>query len=123
MFKPGDVVAFYNEVAGKRKYHLCISLNGCFLFLNSPKLKMYPGDVEFDCAEFPFLPATQTGKSIVSCNTVLKFSNADLYAMKAQAVGAVKPALLRLLVAVIEESEILSDEEREAALDGLGDWI
>lgn len=123
MFRPGDVVAFYSHVAGKRKFHLCISLNDCFLFLNSPKAKTYPGDLEVDCAEFPFLDVTASGRSIVSCSMVLTFTKTELQKAKATKVGEAKRGLMLKILKEIEDSALLSEAEREAVLEGLGDFF
>ncbi|MDR7232833.1 hypothetical protein J2X45_003943 [Caulobacter sp. BE264] len=123
MFKPGDVVLVFSEPANKKKYHLCISLNGCYLYVNSPKAKSYPGDVAFPCADFAFLDPTDSGVSIVSCNVVVAIDDAQMKAGNAILKGTVSNAVLRTLVKEIEDSEILSPDEIEAALNGLGDYL
>jgi hypothetical protein len=50
VFRIGDVVRFESVVAGKRKFHLCISVRNQFIFLNSPKPKSFVGDFAIDCA-------------------------------------------------------------------------
>ena len=47
MFRLGDVIRFQSIEANKVKFHLCISLDGHYLFINSPKLTSYPGDYYF----------------------------------------------------------------------------
>lgn len=123
MFSPGDVIGFWSEEAGKRKYHLCISLDGHFLFVNSPKSRTFPGDFIVPCTDFPFLPPTTTNESIISCSTVLRKSDAALNRFKAEKLGTISNSLLRRLLDFIEHSTVLSDEDKEAVLDGLGDWI
>lgn len=123
MFSPGEVIHFWSDEAGKRKYHLCISLNGHFLFLNSPKQRTYPGDYVVACSEFPFLPVTSTGDSVVCCSIVLRKSDVDLRRLRARSLGTVSVKLLQRLVEFIEHSNVLSEEEKEAVLDGLGGWI
>lgn len=66
MAKPGDVVGFWSDIAGKHKFHLCICPTGKFLFLNSPKARSYPGDFHVPCAEIPLEP-TPEGYSVISC--------------------------------------------------------
>jgi hypothetical protein len=123
MFKPGDVVKVFSDSADKTKYHLCVSLNGCFLFLNSPKVRTYPGDCVVDCTELPFLPPTASGKSIISLSVVLRITPAQLQRARAQLVGRASLDLLKMIVGEIENSPLLSDEDRDAVLDGLGDWL
>jgi hypothetical protein len=122
MFNVGDVVRCWSDTAGKKKYHLCISLAGHFLFLNSPKKTSYPGDLVVSCAEIPFLPPTHTGASIVSCTLVLRFTDNDLRAMNAVRVGTVSPALLRKIARFVQDSPVLTDEQRDVFLDAIGDW-
>lgn len=123
MFKPGDVVGLHSEVAGKRKYHLCIHVGGGFLFLNSPKVRSYAGDLLVDCDEFPFLPATDNGKSVISCSMVLRYTARQLARGKAERLGACSKNLLMTLIREVEASEVLSDEDRDFLLDGLSDGI
>lgn len=123
MFNPGDVIHFYSQVAGKPKWHLCVSLDGCFLFINSPKVKAYLGDFVVPCSELPFLPLTASGESIISCNIVLRLSDQELRRSKAAFVGSISKSLLLRLFEFLERSEALSEEDREACLDGLQDWL
>lgn len=123
MFQPGDVIEFHSVIAQKKKYHLCISLNGCFLFINSPKAKAYPGDFDFPCSELPFLTPTASGDSIVSCSQILRYTDGELLALHAKKIGVMKPPLVILLLSFIENSTVLSDAEKKIALDGLGDWV
>jgi hypothetical protein len=123
MFTPGDIVLLRSQIAGKPKFHLCVSLNGRYLFLNSPKAKVHPGDVSFPCTDFPCIDPTPSGQSIVSCNMVLLITDEEMKRANARSLGRCAKSVLKALVAEIEASEILTEEEREAALDGLGDWL
>lgn len=123
MFSPGDVVLLFKGPANKPKFHLCISLNGYYLYVNSPKARSFPGDVVFPCSEFAFLDPTPSGLSIVSCNVVLPLSDRDLRAGRAVRKGTVSKAVLRAIVAEIESSTILPQEQIDQALYGLGDWL
>ena len=122
MFSPGDVISFHSLEAGKWKHHLCISLNGHFLFINSPKIgKAYPGDLVVPCNEIPFLKPTTTGDSIISCTLVMHKTAAQLKGAKKQ--GSISVDLLRRIVKFIEHNPVLSDETRDQILDGLGEWL
>lgn len=123
MFEPGDVVEFYSDVAGKPKYHLCLSLDACYFFMNSPKARAYPGDMIIPCAEVPFLPATPSGDSIVSCSMLLRFTEDELIFYGARKRGRVSNAILLQLLQFVENSTVLSDEDKAIVLMGLGDWI
>ena len=123
MFAAGDVIAFESIEAGKRKYHLCISLDGHYVFLNSPKVLVYAGDYVVPCTEIPGVPVTPSGKSIISCTLVMQKSDADLKAAKAKKLGTVKKQLLIDLAKFVMLSPILTDEEKEAFLAAAGDWI
>ena len=122
MFSPGDVIHFYSREAAKDKYHLCISFDGHFLFLNSPKKKTYPGDFIVPCKELP-CPPTPSGESIISCSLVMKKTDAVLQACGAQNLGQVSSNLLSRLSAFVKSSPVLTDEEKEAFYEAAGDWI
>ena len=123
MFNPGDIVAFHSTVAGKRKYHLCISLNGHFLFLNSPKARNFPGDFIIDNAELPNLPETPTGESVVSCNMVVTITKGQLRSGHARRIGTASREQLLRLLEFIENTTVLSNEDKYKVLDGLGNWL
>lgn len=123
MFQPGDVIWFRSSEANKPKYHLCVSLGGHYLFLNSPKTRSYPGDFIVPCTEIPVVPATPSGNSIISCSLVLHETDADLRRLRAQKRGSISHDLLKRLITFVEQTPVLSDEDRDKVLDGLGDWI
>lgn len=123
MFAPGDVIGFWSEESGKRKFHLCISLDGHFIFLSSPKVKVYPTDLPVSCSEFPFLKPTPSGFTIISCVAVMKKSNAELARCGATLKGRVSKELMRRLVDFVMKSPVLSEEDREKFLVAAGDWI
>lgn len=123
MFSPGEVVRFRSYVAGKTKYHLCISIRGAFLFVNSPKEKTYAGDFIVSCTEFPFLEPTESGKSVISCSLLVKMTEAELSHTRACCIGKVSPKLLREVIKFVEGSPVLSPEDKDFVLDELGDWV
>ena len=123
MFKPGDVVQFYSLGAQKQKYHLCLSLRGKFLYINSPKPRTFRGDFVVSCDEIPCLETTTSGKSVISCSMVLTLSDAELTHHGARKLGSVSRALLIDLIKFVEASPVLSAEDRDAILDELGDSI
>jgi hypothetical protein len=122
MFSPGDVIGFYSDVANKHKYHLCIHQDGLFLFINSPKAKAFPGGFEIRCNEIACLPATPQGYSIVSCTHLIRQSSASLTALKAKKYGSVESKVLVRLIAFVEKTPVLSDEDKDEIIKGLADW-
>lgn len=122
MFSIGEIILFHNPVAGKNKLHLCVSFNNHFLFVNSPKAKTFFGDFEFDSSTMKGVPPTPSGRSIVSCNIVLQYTDAELRNMRARSVGSLDPETIRDLLSFVEGLETLAPDDRNAILDGLGDW-
>lgn len=123
MHKPGDVVLFWSGDAGKEKYHLCISLAGRYLYLNSPKVRIYEGDLTLPCEDFPFLDPTPTGQSIVCCSLVLTPAATELQSRRMELKGTVGSDVLMKIIEFVESSDVLADDERDQILDGLGDWL
>jgi hypothetical protein len=119
---PGDVVGFWSDEAGKHKFHLCVCPTGKFLFLNSPKAKSYPGDFHVPCSEVPLEP-TPEGYSVVSCNDLMTISEVKLKQLKATTKGRISNVILKDLLAFVEELTILSQNEKDAIIDGLADWL
>jgi len=122
-FLAGDVIGFYSSVAGKHKFHLCLGLGGTFLFINTPKSKQFLGDLVVDCSEIPCINPTASGKSVISCSMVIRMTAAELAHCKAKKHGAVSHQLLQKLLKFVEASPVLSPEDKEAILDGIGDAI
>lgn len=123
MFNLGDVIRFVSIEAGKVKYHLCISLDGHYLFMNSPKVISYPGDYFIPCSEVPFLPPTPSGQSIISCTLVMQKSDTDLKRCGAKKLGSISLDTLRGLVRFVKESAVLTDDEKDIFYNATGDWI
>jgi hypothetical protein len=122
MFNIGDVVAFDSIEAGKRKFHLCISLNGHYLFINSPKSRVYAGDYITPSSEFPFLPPG-VSETIISCSLVMKKTDQELKKCGARKVGSAKKEVILSLIKFIEKDRALSEATKDAIFDGLGDWM
>lgn len=123
MHNPGDVVLFWSADAGKEKFHLCISLDRKYLFLNSPKARRYEGDLALPCADFPFLDPTPDGESIVCCTLIVAPSAAELKGRRMEVKGTVDRSVLMKIVEYVESSDVIADDERDAILDGLGNWL
>lgn len=123
MFRVGEVVGFYSDTAGKRKYHLCVSIDDHFIFLNSPKPASFVGDFEIDCCDITGLTPTPSGKSIASCNTVIKMTTAELLSYNATVVGVVANCILKDLLIFVESLTTIEEETKNAIIDGLGDHV
>lgn len=123
MFNPGDIVGFYSPEAGKHKFHLCISVNGHYVFVNSPKAIIRPADLYVDNNELPGLMPTATGKSIICCNVVMQKTDAELRSSGAGRKGTCGVALLRKIIRFVENCYVLSEDEKSAVVNGLADWI
>jgi len=123
MFSLGDVIHFYSNEAGKDKFHLCISLENHFVFLNSPKRQIYPGDFVVACSEIPCLTPTPSGESIISCTLVMKKSDSDLQCLGAKKVGSVSMNLMARIATFVRSSPVLTEDEKDAFCEAAGDWI
>lgn len=121
MLNPGDVVLARSALAGKHKYHLCVHVGGYFLFLNSYKGRDYEGNLVVECEVIPFIDATETGKSVVCCSSVLRLTEAEIE--RSKLVGTISKALLLEIYEFIETSDALSPDERELILESLADWV
>ena len=122
MFSPGDVVGFWSDIAGKHKYHLCVHEDGLFLFINSPKRKSYPGDFNVQSDDISCLPATPEGYSIISCTHLVRQTSAELRQLNAKKYGMIESKVLLRLIAFVEKTPVLSDEDKDAIIEGLADW-
>jgi hypothetical protein len=122
MFSPGDVVEFWNDTAGKNKYHLCVDKDGVFLFLNSPKPKSYPGDFRIPSKDIPCLTAPPEGYSVLSCTNLTKRNTVQLKRVKAKKLGSVDSKVLLRLIPFVEATPVLSQEDKDAIVNGLADW-
>lgn len=124
MFSTGDVVSFYSEIAKKRKFHLCISVAGYFLFINSPKShRDLATDFKVDAGHLPFLDARPEGYSIVSCSVVVEMDRTELLQSKASRLGSVSKSVMRELFVFIEESKVIEPDIKDIILQNLGDWL
>lgn len=123
MFKTGQVVKFRSEVAGKKKYHLCISMDDHFIFLNSPKPTAFIGDFEINSTDIIGITPTPTKKSIASCSLVMQFSRQELITLNAKVVGHVKGSVLKNLMLFVEELPTIENETKNKIIDGLGETV
>lgn len=122
-FTVGDIVWCNTSVADHAKYHICVlecSDDGqaaCFLFLNSET--GWKGDCVFENADFPCLPASKTGKSVVSFSLLPRYNPKQLKLYGAKKVGELNPAIARKLEAFAKTVPTLTAAERKIVLNGL----
>jgi len=121
VFSVGEIVLFYNRDAEKPKFHLCVSVDGHYLFLNTSR-RFYDDAFIFDCSRVP-LPASETGKSSVSCSGVMRFTDHDLTKYKAKSCGKVDRNFLLDLLAFAENCPALSPADLDLILDGISNAI
>jgi hypothetical protein len=118
LFRPGEVVfVTSNQAAGYRardKYHVCIcGYRGRYLFINS---KTWEGAFTLSHADFPALP---NAESYIACNKLLHVSDQYMREHNAQSVGHLPRQVVAALIEHIEHCEVMTEEEKEIAIDGL----
>lgn len=127
---PSEVWGFVSPTRprdeSKFKYHLCIATEGLFLFVSTHKIwdGEHP-DREFmiiDNEEVPFLKRTETGKSEISCTTVIVRRFPDSSVPKRNPRGAVKRKIMKKLFDHVRRSRYLTEDERDAILENLYDY-
>lgn len=121
MFQVGDIVGFKSPNAGKHKFHLCVHPDGRFLFLNTPRAK--PGEFLTPCSNVPGVAPTSSGMSAVSMTLLMTVVAGDLQKWGACKVGKMPVGTLRDLLVAVENSPLLTPEEKDAIIDGLGDYV
>lgn len=118
LFRPGEVILVQSDqAAGYRtrlKYHVCVcGYRGRYFFVNS---RSWAGSFEITNAEFPNLP---NDRSFIACNTLLKVSDDYMRVNGASSVGALSREIVGSLIEHIENCDVMTDEEKEVAIDGL----
>lgn len=78
------------------------------------------GDFEITKAECAELP---NEKSFVCCSTLLRMDDKYLKKFDAKSKGSVDKAVIRRLLDHIEESQLLSQDEKDEVIDSLADAI
>lgn len=79
---PGDVFHWYCEQIPKFKFHICISYDFDFLFLNTPKDVRHPSDFAIRSQQIRFLKPTPENFSAVSCVDVQTVGSVDAFVGK-----------------------------------------
>lgn len=122
MFAPGDVIEMFAPQVGTKKYLLCVcAMNDKnvqrFFFINSGS--GYEGDFPYPDKDFAYLPASPTGKSVVSCSYLLIHSEKELKLFQAKRLGAIAPHIVKDLLAGMPKVRKLPPPDRALAIAGL----
>lgn len=126
MFAIGEIAQVYSPIAGKKKFHLCVCCaneHGVerFLFINSGA--GYEGDFILDDTEIKCLPDSPTGKSVVSCSLVVRYSSEQLKKYNAKKLGDLDFEILAKLALFFNKTTVLSKEDRDPVAGSLTAYI
>ncbi len=118
LFAPGEVIFVESDQAAnyktRMKYHVCVcGHRGRYFFINS---KTWEGSFRIIRAE---LPALSNDESFIACNTLLRVSDKYLTDRKARSVGNLPKEVIERLLDHINTCDVLTEEEKEDAIDGL----
>jgi len=119
----GDIILCDAPTVDHKKYHICVLECGedgsaaCFLFINSKQ--GWPGDCVFSNKDFPCLPPSKTGQSIVSLSYIIRYNKRQLRLFRAQKVGRLEKDIARKLAAFAKNVPTLTEKERRIVLNGL----
>ena len=126
--QPSEVWTFQSPTAPrgelKFKHHLCIGIGGSFLFISThrERKRSHRGTMIIPNSDVPFLPPTETGRSEISCTTIVSRAFPDPTVPKHNPRGIVERRLMGELVRFIRASKHITDDERYAILDDLYDY-
>ena len=118
----GDIAIIFSPTAGYEKFYICICASNehgvtQFLYLNSHD--GYEGDFLLDGDEIDCLPKSPTGKSVVCCNTVAKFTDKQLGLYKARKLGVLPQATAAKLIPHVQTAKALNRLEKNLILAAL----
>lgn len=122
MFEAGDVVRFHSPTAGKEKFHLCIGQgeNGpLFAFLHLNSGAGYRGDCILEDGQIAGLPASPTGKTVVSFSTVVRIGEKRLEKFGAVKTGVIDGHLAGELAAFAQATRVLTAAEKKLVVSAL----
>jgi hypothetical protein len=126
--KPSEVWAFSSPTAPKGevkwKYHLCIGCDAVFLFVSTHRQRRqdHRGVLIIPNSEVPCLPPTETGKSEISCTTIIKRTFPDPDVPRKNRRCSVTQRLMKDLLKFVESSRQLTADERDSILEYLYDY-
>lgn len=120
----GDIVLCDSPIAGHAKYHICVLACGregqaaCFLFLNSEG-RVWKGDSVFENGDFPFIPPSRTGKSVVSLSLLVRYDEKKLRLYRAKKIGRLSLSVARRLESDVRLGKALPEADKKIVLAGL----
>jgi hypothetical protein len=126
--KPSEAWAFRSPTAPrgemKWKYHLCIGCDAVFLFVSTHRHRRqdHRGVLIIPNSEVPCLPPTETGKSEISCTTIIKREFPDPKIPKKNRLCSVERRLMIDLIKFVQYSRQLTPDERDTILENLYDY-
>ena len=113
----GDILFFYTDKTknlAKAKYHLCVcTRSGLYLFINS---NPFQGSFRITRTDFPALPKPE---SHVSCNAPVLYRASSLARYRVQLRGRLTDECLRRLMAHVEESDVMPQEDIETVVSAI----
>lgn len=126
--RPSEVWTFKSPTAPKgklkRKHHLCIGSDAMFLFVSTHKRRRqgHRGVMVIPNSEVSFLPPTATGRSEISCTTIIQRRFPDPTVSRNNPRGNVNRRLMKDLLGHVRKSRQLTEDERDAILDNIYDY-
>lgn len=123
--KPGDIILCDapTTTTNHKKYHLCVLECGedgtaaCFLFLNSKS--GWNGDCVLQNTDFPCLPPSKTGKSVVSFSNMVRYNPRKLKIYRAEKIGTIPKKTAQKLKDFAKTVPTLNKKEHLIVLNGL----
>lgn len=126
--KPSEIWGFRSPTLPKgemkKKYHLCISSDPLFLFVSTHRQRKqdHRGILIIPNSDVPCLPLTDTGKSEISCTTIIKRSFPDRNVPSKNPLCKVERRLMKDLMKFVQGSRQLTPDERDDILEYLYDY-
>lgn len=116
---PGDVFRWYRPPPiGKDKYHLCLSFDYDFTFLNTPSDRAHRLDSKIAASDMRFLKPTSTNFSSVSCTNLQHVEHVDRFrSFKPVFIGTLATNVLFDLLDYIRHLGTTTEEESDRLSD------
>ena len=126
MFAIGAILHIDAPIASKKKYNTCFGQNEytvtLCLFLNSDR--NFEGQLEFVNEDFPELPKTGDGLSMVSHSMVPRYTEENLLLFRARKLGMLKPdAAEKLLDGIQKSGGLLTGGEKRFLIAALREHL
>lgn len=124
-FVAGEVVEVFSASAGHKKYHISLGQNEyavtLCIFLNSDD--RFEGNVAFPDSDFPMLPKSKTGKTVVSLANLPRYDDRQLAMFKAVKLGDLPKPVAAVILDAVKRSVTLTRPERDFAVAALSAYI